>query len=200
MIAFTGQRYKIWKQITTLLRVVVRLFSLLLLVKDTKFESKSQHLSLDPRSKSYCFYWSKIQNLKANHNDISPGVPHHYIAFTGQRYKIWKQITTTSDGEVERIGLLLLVKDTKFESKSQRINFSSFMARDCFYWSKIQNLKANHNVLSTAAAAFAIAFTGQRYKIWKQITTWWLRLDINERLLLLVKDTKFESKSQRYWS
>ena len=44
------------------------MLELLLLVKDTKFESKSQRESALPDFYHYCFYWSKIQNLKANHN------------------------------------------------------------------------------------------------------------------------------------
>ena len=170
-IAFTGQRYKIWKQITTKERARTRKVILLLLVKDTKFESKSQLQQLLVICEANCFYWSKIQNLKANHN-----LPHSLttlctIAFTGQRYKIWKQITTNSDASSMRSKLLLLVKDTKFESKSQQD--------------------------TRALSETKIAFTGQRYKIWKQITTCLNNSYSNLLLLLLVKDTKFESKSQQ---
>ena len=144
-IAFTGQRYKIWKQITTKLQ---------------KFKWLHN-----------CFYWSKIQNLKANHNfDFNV----HYrelIAFTGQRYKIWKQITTFRTKYYLPRELLLLVKDTKFESKSQRGTTLWTGHVDCFYWSKIQNLKTNHNHNLTRMKMNKIAFIGQRYKIWKQITT-----------------------------
>ena len=61
--------------------------------------------------------------------------------------------------------LLLLVKDTKFESKSQPMGAVVGIIIDCFYWSKIQNLKANHNLLRFFVTAKMIAFTGQRYKI-----------------------------------
>ena len=144
-IAFTGQRYKIWKQITTGSLITVDAIVLLLLVKDTKFESKSQLTWRFALSTLYCFYWSKIQNLKANHNLSLSWGRRRIIAFTGQRYKIWKQITTISK--------------------------LTCLSTDCFYWSKIQNLKANHNSLSQEHAPILIAFTGQRYKIWKQITT-----------------------------
>ena len=144
-----------------------------------------------------CFYWSKIQNLKANHNKSDNGKLRVYIAFTGQRYKIWKQITTTHLEPSQTFWLLLLVKDTKFESKSQLNNAIDDKKRDCFYWSKIQNLKANHNRAATIPLWVVIAFTGQRYKIWKQITTGCIIVGESRRLLLLVKDTKFESKSQQ---
>ena len=195
-IAFTGQRYKIWKQITTEDNHRFDTATLLLLVKDTKFESKSQ-----PRREAMpiiqdCFYWSKIQNLKANHNNPHSARLATSIAFTGQRYKIWKQITTDRTNIVYEIGLLLLVKDTKFESKSQLGLPDFFKHPDCFYWSKIQNLKANHNDGSQGQVMVEIAFTGQRYKIWKQITTFFVAGASGRSLLLLVKDTKFESKSQ----
>ena len=100
------------------------MFELLLLVKDTKFESKSQPVDDPVSTLSNCFYWSKIQNLKANHNGDEGDDDVVYIAFTGQRYKIWKQITTAPTSNLLRNLLLLLVKDTKFESKSQR----------CMWW------------------------------------------------------------------
>ena len=170
-IAFTGQRYKIWKQITTEYACWQVYRALLLLVKDTKFESKSQHFGTWILLRAYCFYWSKIQNLKANHNKSKHSSSVCWIAFTGQRYKIWKQITTSHEA---------------FE-----------WIYNCFYWSKIQNLKANHNKGGEEWQAKNIAFTGQRYKIWKQITTHWQYTSANGKLLLLVKDTKFESKSQQ---
>ena len=139
-IAFTGQRYKIWKQITTFNLINVSLIALLLLVKDTKFESKSQLWSATTTHNLNCFYWSKIQNLKANHNLSSQFLRWRHIAFTGQRYKIWKQITTNSLASSMRSKLLLLVKDTKFESKSQQNTLVGKFIEHCFYWSKIQNL------------------------------------------------------------
>ena len=170
---------------------------MLLLVKDTKFESKSQPPIWLTHSSTNCFYWSKIQNLKANHNRTSLPQWVAPIAFTGQRYKIWKQITTACCNFVVPDRLLLLVKDTKFESKSQLTGKVLLLELDCFYWSKIQNLKANHNCRLNFIFLKSIAFTGQRYKIWKQITTARRLTSDMWSLLLLVKDTKFESKSQQ---
>ena len=171
MIAFTGQRYKIWKQITTTTAKLLVINQLLLLVKDTKFESKSQRSASSLTGQPDCFYWSKIQNLKANHNCALVYKQSNRIAFTGQRYKIWKQITTLCSRHRSLLWLLLLVKDTKFESKSQLGGNVLPIPIDCFYWSKIQNLKANHNCTWQSCQLWLIAFTGQRYKIWKQITT-----------------------------
>ena len=151
--------------------MALQLLLLLLLVKDTKFESKSQLKQAFSRKKCNCFYWSKIQNLKANHNTTQCSCTKICIAFTGQRYKIWKQITTERCTVASTLPLLLLVKDTKFESKSQHARYFCPTTEDCFYWSKIQNLKANHNTIIVGISSPTIAFTGQRYKIWKQITT-----------------------------
>ena len=146
---------------------------MLLLVKDTKFESKSQPCAIPRCNARNCFYWSKIQNLKANHNNLAANCWMLKIAFTGQRYKIWKQITTRFNSRRWLRRLLLLVKDTKFESKSQLKTITDLILRHCFYWSKIHNLKENHNGKTRQAINHLIAFTGQRYKIWKQITTFW---------------------------
>ena len=141
------------------------------MVKDTKFESKSQQPRIRHLCLLYCFYWSKIQNLKANHNRYWEFLTFWIIAFIGQRYKIWKQITTAMVCGCSSVLLLLLVKDTKFESKSQLVSITDYKVNNCFYWSKIQNLKANHNIFQALYPLLLIAFIGQRYKIWKQITT-----------------------------
>ena len=41
----------------------------------------------------------------------------------------------------------------------------------CFYWTKIQNLKAILNKTDNYERKFEGAFTEQRYKIWKQFST-----------------------------
>ena len=169
---------------------------MLLLVKDTKFESKSQQQAIADAGADYCFYWSKIQNLKANHNHrCQRNIPGSYCFYWSkiQNLKANHNTMVTSSFLIE---LLLLVKDTKFESKSQLLILYNFVLYYCFYWSKIQNLKANHNCVVSSSEVIRIAFTGQRYKIWKQITTSTCQDSSDSQLLLLVKDTKFESKSQ----
>ncbi len=143
-----------------------------------------------------CLSMSKIQNLKANHNittyrayprrlfvDVkdtkSESKSQRLFASFGavsvvcrcQRYKIWKQITTGPNWWIWFAKLFVDVKDTKSESKSQ------------------------HNV--TELFAGIVVCRCQRYKIWKQITTYIYFQPWQMRLFVDVKDTKSESKSQR---
>ena len=64
-------------------------------IKDTKFESKSQPQKYGGNARNRCNRISKIQNLKANHNDSG------------------------ADGTCD--WMQQNIKDTKFESKSQRL-------------------------------------------------------------------------------
>ncbi len=164
------QRYKIWKQITTRSRVISLMRMLFVDVKDTKSESKSQQASFFFSAFICCLSMSKIQNLKANHNP-SPSFEYRpFVVCRCQRYKIWKQITTSV--------------------------YSTLFLPSCLSMSKIQNLKANHNSFSIIFLSCRVVCRCQRYKIWKQITTryWWT--SSRYALFVDVKDTKSESKSQ----
>ncbi len=63
-------------------------------VKDTIFESKSQHQQIRRKNSQCCLSKSKIQFLKANHNKVAKGL--------------------------KMVVLFIKVKDTIFESKSQQ--------------------------------------------------------------------------------
>ena len=165
-----GQRYKIWKQFTT--------------YKRTYLISNS------------CGSRSKIQNLKAIHNDVDDAILFYMVVAQGQRYKIWKQFTTLCIYAPSDTKLWLKVKDTKSESNSQHTCHWHPWQCSCGSRSKIQNLKAIHNLLvlilvrmllwlkvkdtksesnsqptATATASGSVVAQGQRYKIWKQFTT-----------------------------
>ena len=140
--AFTEQRYKIWKQFSTCKwRFEIKAL-VLLLNKDTKFESNSQHRFNEMMCVIGCFYWTKIQNLKAILNKCECSVTGVVGAFTEQRYKIWKQFSTPAARYSTITLVLLLNKDTKFESNSQPMRANALQSFGCFYWTKIQNLKA----------------------------------------------------------
>ena len=62
------QRYKVWKQFTTQQLSFNLDLGCLQSVKDTKFESNSQHSTLSPYSQKAVCSPSKIQSLKAIHN------------------------------------------------------------------------------------------------------------------------------------
>ena len=166
-----GQRYKIWKQFTTLQVIPQPLRKLWLKVKDTKSESNSQRIPKSHSSHCSCGSRSKIQNLKAIHNPDFITCKKVPVVAQGQRYKIWKQFTTViisgrtgwllwlkvkdtksesnsqpaAESCVFPFTLWLKVKDTKSESNSQLFSRSSVHRGSCGSRSKIQNLKAIHN-------------------------------------------------------
>jgi len=138
------QRYKFWKQFTTVVTFVAAKFVLFLNVKDTNFESNSQ-----------------LNQLSLNAVEA---------VSKRQRYKFWKQFTTQYLLILCSLKLFLNVKDTNFESNSQRFR-QSFLP-------KIAVSKR------------------QRYKFWKQFTTKAIVIVLTFLLFLNVKDTNFESNSQ----
>ena len=94
-------------------------------VKDTIFESNSQHFTEVKSCGSSCFRMSKIQFLKAIHNNP---------------LKI-----------IETLRLFQNVKDTIFESNSQHLVLCFHTSKCCFRMSKIQFLKAIHNAFAVLA-------------------------------------------------
>ena len=126
------QRYKKWKQFTT-----PRLnspFSALLwtIHKDTKNESNSQ-----------LGYGSLLDYLAVNYT---------------QRYKKWKQFTTYQNGYYRNQMLWTIHKDTKNESNSQPFVHVRCMRARCELYTKIQKMKAIHNILA-AALSFTLLWT-----------------------------------------
>ncbi len=192
-----SQRYKFWKQFTTAAKFRCCKGWLFLKVKDTNFESNSQLKLLNLNGSYSCFWKSKIQILKAIHNAFN-------------LVKCW-------------IVLFLKVKDTNFESNSQLpvwfyfVRLSCFWKskiqilkaihnlltkplqrlRSCFWKSKIQILKAIHNIVANIVVYFSAVSESQRYKFWKQFTTQYSENAIKDALFLKVKDTNFESNSQQ---
>ena len=192
------QRYKIWEQFTTL----------------------AYQRSLP----SSCFRTTKIQNLRAIHNNLHrPNAPPRVVSGR-QRYKIWEQFTTNLRTESLIPSLFQDDKDTKFESNSQlfvRLTACSmrcfrttkiqnlraihnsggtddFVASGCFRTTKIQNLRAIHNQVRRKASLAEVVSGRQRYKIWEQFTTKKDYFTAAQPLFQDDKDTKFESNSQHH--
>ena len=106
-------------------------------VKDTIFESNSQHFTEVKSCGSSCFRMSKIQFLKAIHNNP---------------LKI-----------IETLRLFQNVKDTIFESNSQHLVLCFHTSKCCFRMSKIQFLKAIHNQLYLFSPKQQVVSECQRY-------------------------------------
>ena len=170
-VVFEWQRYKFWKQFTTFgcfYHSSTKLFSN---DKDTNFESNSQLKLLGHLEKLCCFRMTKIQILKAIHNlgssDLHPAI----VVFEWQRYKFWKQFTTSELSSINSLLLFSNDKDTNFESNSQHYLNGDRERFGCFRMTKIQILKAIHNVIRRFRLNSEVVFEWQRYKFWKQFTT-----------------------------
>ena len=139
------QRYKKWKQFTTVLLT----------------------LTIRPS----CELYTKIQKMKAIHNvqpmDFTMSVAVNYT----QRYKKWKQFTTTAFSMMTLKRLWTIHKDTKNESNSQRRLSLTLVSSRCELYTKIQKMKAIHNQGSGGVGELLAVNYTQRYKKWKQFTT-----------------------------
>ena len=139
------QRYKKWKQFTTIFATSSEYPMLWTIHKDTKNESNSQHNTLDCAVKVGCELYTKIQKMKAIHNTSSRTLYSEEAVNYTQRYKKWKQFTTKRCSRWLPLWLWTIHKDTKNESNSQ-------------LWFK------------SCPMSLAVNYT-QRYKKWKQFTT-----------------------------
>ena len=125
----------------------------------------------------------------------SPKYPRSVVSGR-QRYKIWEQFTTNYGMTMANSLLFQDDKDTKFESNSQPERYRINYQISCFRTTKIQNLRAIHNLMRCSGTQAGVVSGRQRYKIWEQFTT---RCDTPYWRALLFqddKDTKFESNSQ----
>ena len=132
------QRYKKWKQFTTLLRAARELPQLWTIHKDTKNESNSQlNLWLNTDIWS-CELYTKIQKMKAIHNQGAGGVGELLAVNYTQRYKKWKQFTTVQSNYPRFETLWTIHKDTKNESNSQQLGWHYVNGECCELYTKIQ--------------------------------------------------------------
>ena len=141
------QRYKKWKQFTTNTFDLSFQNKLWTIYKDTKNESNSQLRRSDKAVGTRCELYTKIQKMKAIHNRrlwvAIQCLAVNYI----QRYKKWKQFTTTRANALFSEMLWTIYKDTKNESNSQRGRRYPKNRICCELYTKIQKMKAIHNML-----------------------------------------------------
>ena len=139
------QRYKKWKQFTTVIMSSAHSRRLWTIHKDTKNESNSQHVKCN-----------RGTNAAVNYT---------------QRYKKWKQFTTLRH-RIHSVGTLWTIhKDTKNESNSQPLLIFYPYSHCCELYTKIQKMKAIHNRLYHVQNPYLAVNYTQRYKKWKQFTT-----------------------------
>ena len=113
------QRYKKWKQFTTLTLTIRPILSLWTIHKDTKNESNSQQSATIGEMPKCCELYTKIQKMKAIHNRPFTLLWKSNAVNYTQRYKKWKQFTTLMMPLIICMRLWTIHKDTKNESNSQ---------------------------------------------------------------------------------
>ena len=118
-------------------------------VKDTKFESNSQRDSDFDYWRAGCF-WCQRYKIWKQFTTSDVREPHRMCCFWCQRYKIWKQFTTESR--------VIACASSCFWCQRYKIwkQFTTTLVMsNCAVWlflmSKIQNLKAIHNINISAA-------------------------------------------------
>ncbi len=96
------------------------------------------------------------------------------VVFKYSKEQIWKQITTATAWIIDNVLLCLNIAKNKSESKSQPVN--------------------------QLIAGSYVVFKYSKEQIWKQITTFMVRVALLTLLCLNIAKNKSESKSQQRWA
>ena len=163
-------KVRIFKQITTLDRLIFEQTELLLLPQRYVFSSKSQPEVPTSASKLRCCCYHKGTYFQANHNN---------------------QI-----GDYSTDKLLLLPQRYVFSSKSQPEFTTEEVFISCCCYHKGTYFQANHNYLTSRFAFPSVVVATTKVRIFKQITTQPHDNNFTIQLLLLPQRYVFSSKSQ----
>ena len=164
-------KVRIFKQITTSSHIIRHFIELLLIPQRYEFSSKSQRGNASYKDVISCCWYHKGTNFQANHNR------HHRLArkcpvvADTTKVRIFKQITTSSWTCTCKSWLLLIPQRYEFSSKSQHDN--------------------------EVGRKFIVVADTTKVRIFKQITTHFLRLILISTLLLIPQRYEFSSKSQQ---
>ena len=143
-----------------------------------------------------CVVSTKIQILKAIHNSSDEIFSVGSVVLYLRKYKFWKQFTTSLNLPFTVTVLCCIYENTNFESNSQRVNVMYRNTSSCVVSTKIQILKAIHNVYFCKSQGFLVVLYLRKYKFWKQFTTPDLDLTLYPELCCIYENTNFESNSQ----
>ena len=114
-------KVRIFKQITTLVQVLVKFRQLLLILQRYEFSSKSQqNIALKLKSMGCCWYY-KGTNFQANHNTARVTTQYFTVVADTTKVRIFKQITTLKSGFWSSICCCWYYKGTNFQANHNRI-------------------------------------------------------------------------------
>ena len=113
-------KVRIFKQITTMTKVLLTIILLLLIPQRYEFSSKSQPRNAQGQSNNSCCWYHKGTNFQANHNSIMVGGMTKFVVADTTKVRIFKQITTEPSAVLYPLSLLLIPQRYEFSSKSQQ--------------------------------------------------------------------------------
>ena len=190
------RKYKFWKQFTTVFFIVTEIYKLCCIYENTNFESNSQPSGIEIFVPLCCVVSTKIQILKAIHNHLNPKPPPALVVLYLRKYKFWKQFTTKLIRIHCSYGLCCIYENTNFESNSQLFRINRWPRFSCVVSTKIQILKAIHNLNCQEIWKCKVVLYLRKYKFWKQFTTTiCFELKVLP-LCCIYENTNFESNSQ----
>ena len=115
-----------------------------------------------------------------------------------RKYKFWKQFTTNFSLISIAVWLCCIYENTNFESNSQQIRRIFTEGLSCVVSTKIQILKAIHNIAVALLAEKVVVLYLRKYKFWKQFTTIHQKMFYLSWLCCIYENTNFESNSQHH--
>ena len=139
--------------------------------ENTNFESNSQHINKRFIHRISCVVSTKIQILKAIHNYAIDKPILVIVVLYLRKYKFWKQFTTLPIYWFIPKLLCCIYENTNFESNSQRYTIFADKFAGCVVSTKIQILKAIHNLFPLQLSFERVVLYLRKYKFWKQFTT-----------------------------
>ena len=138
-------KVRIFKQITTDFRQLVRNGVLLLIPQRYEFSSKSQLFSEGVLTRACCCWYHKGTNFQANHNCVQSWSCKNVLLLIPQRYE--------------------------FSSKSQHKVRNVGASGSCCWYHKGTNFQANHNYPWNWRTWLRVVADTTKVRIFKQITT-----------------------------
>ena len=190
------RKYKFWKQFTTQSGWKFLNAELCCIYENTNFESNSQPTQIIIIIIKGCVVSTKIQILKAIHNSINERHYDFAVVLYLRKYKFWKQFTTGCVLFVPFRLLCCIYENTNFESNSQLLLCFVLMYQCCVVSTKIQILKAIHNLYNICQDIICVVLYLRKYKFWKQFTTIIENIFLEILLCCIYENTNFESNSQ----
>ena len=216
---YQSQKYKIWKQFTTV-SYLERNATLLLSIAKLQNLKAIHNRQLHKNKGGKVVINRKTTKFESNSQQKGLYVKHFTSCYQSQNYKIWKQFTTSVTCAVRASSLLSIAKlqnlkaihnisstklpielvvinrkTTKFESNSQLIYIRYFSRVGC-YQSQNYKIWKQFTTLTFSKAGDSQLLSIAKLQNLKVIHNLWVAVKVFSSVVINRKTTKFESNSQ----